>query len=94
MARTELHMQRVSIHSYIQTLAKTHIRTGSFSYMVEPKASCMHYTIVFIWESMFTYQSRQFIPVMFNPLHEEVLITVLNISKHSYKNTHLFNTFT
>lgn len=29
----------------------------------------------------------------FNPLHEEVLITVLNISKHSYKITRLLNTF-
>uniref|UniRef100_A0A8C8YN40 Uncharacterized protein n=1 Tax=Prolemur simus TaxID=1328070 RepID=A0A8C8YN40_PROSS len=65
MAGIELYLQRVSIHSYIQTLSNTHIRTVLISYMVEPKASCVHYTLVFIWELTFTYQSQQFIPVMF-----------------------------
>lgn len=31
--------------------------------------------------------------VMSDPLHEEVLMTVLTIPKHSYKTTRLLNTF-
>uniref|UniRef100_A0A2I3RSZ3 Uncharacterized protein n=2 Tax=Pan TaxID=9596 RepID=A0A2I3RSZ3_PANTR len=61
MSEIELHMQRVSIHSYIQTESKTHIRTDLMSCMVELKASSM----VFIWELMFTDQLQQFISVMF-----------------------------
>uniref|UniRef100_A0A2K6T4P1 Uncharacterized protein n=1 Tax=Saimiri boliviensis boliviensis TaxID=39432 RepID=A0A2K6T4P1_SAIBB len=61
----ELHMQRVSIHSYVQTESKTHIRSDLISCMVELKASCVLYTMVFIWELMFTDQLQQFISVMF-----------------------------
>lgn len=64
--RTDLHMQRGS-HSqwHTQTQSKTHVRTGLISYMVEPQASWVLYSVVLIGEQTFTYQSRQFLPVMF-----------------------------
>uniref|UniRef100_A0A2K5JIJ0 Uncharacterized protein n=1 Tax=Colobus angolensis palliatus TaxID=336983 RepID=A0A2K5JIJ0_COLAP len=65
MVTIELHMHRVSVHSYIQTESKTHIRTDLISCMVELKASCVLYAMVFIWELMFTDQLQQFISVMF-----------------------------
>uniref|UniRef100_A0A667IUX1 Uncharacterized protein n=1 Tax=Lynx canadensis TaxID=61383 RepID=A0A667IUX1_LYNCA len=59
-------MQSVS-HSqrHPNPVQKTHIRTGLISCMVGPKASCVLHSMVLIWEQTLTYQSQQFIPVMF-----------------------------